>query len=201
MPLVPLLERARDLGFLGPGPVQPHVDHAQQLVGPIQARFAARPDFRAIDLGSGGGLPGLVLALSFPSSSWCLLDANLRRTDFLVDAVDELGLGDRVSVLRARAEVAAQDSAVREAFPLATARSFASPPVTAEYAVPFLADGGYLMVSEPPEPTPERWPAEGLATLGLTVDEPGPWVVLRRDGPVPAHLPRREGQASKRPAW
>lgn len=200
MTLIPVLERARDLGFLGPGPVEDHVVHAEQLLAPIKARFG-QVRFNAVDLGSGGGLPGLVLALAFPGSSWCLLDANLRRTEFLTDAVVELRLQDRVSVLRERAEVAATMGEYREAFDLATARSFAPPPVTAECAVPLLVEGGFLMVSEPPNPDPERWPADGLRRLGLVVDERGSWVVLRRDGPVPAHLPRRSGVASKRPAW
>lgn len=201
MPLIQVLERARDLGFLGPGPVSDHITHAEQLLDPIEIRFGPDPEFWAVDLGSGGGLPGLVLASRYPNTRWCLLDANLRRTDFLSWAVDELGFATRVSVLRERAEIAPTRDEFREAFDLATARSFAAPAITAESAVPLLRPEGYLMVSEPPEPQPDRWPAEGLAGLGLVLDELGSWVVLRRTGPVPPRLPRREGAAAKRPAW
>jgi 16S rRNA (guanine527-N7)-methyltransferase len=199
--LLTALERARDLGFLGPGPVAPHIAHASQLVAPIEARFGPDAAFDALDLGSGGGLPGLVVALAFPRSRWCLLDANLRRTQFLAEAVGELGLGERVVVERGRAEVVAADDARRERYQLVTARSFGPPAVTAECAVPFLAPEGYLMVSEPPDSDHDRWPADGLAGLGLRVDAAGPWAILQRQGPLPGHLPRREGQAAKRPAW
>ena len=201
MSLLVVLERARDLGFLGPGPLERHIDHAEGLVEPIQSRFGPDPELVALDLGSGGGLPGLVLALRFPRTRWCLLDANLRRTEFLVEAVDTLQLGDRVVVDRARAEVAAGDADRRERYQLVTARSFGPPAVTAECAVPFLVPRGYLMVSEPPDHDAERWPPDGLASLGLRLDAAGPWVVLQREGPLPHHLPRREGQAAKRPAW
>ncbi|MGZ4710399.1 MAG: RsmG family class I SAM-dependent methyltransferase, partial [Acidimicrobiales bacterium] len=144
--LVGVLERSRDLGFLGPGPVEPHIEHARRfsaaLTGPRPAR--------ALDLGSGGGLPGLVLILAWPSTVWCLLDANQRRTDFLTDAVDELGVADRVTVVRGRAEEVAHDPAHRGRFDLVVARSFGKPAVTAECAAGFLVVGGMLVVSEPP---------------------------------------------------
>ncbi len=199
--IVPVLERARDLGFLGPGPVANHIEHAEQIQPLLSARFGVSPDFEALDLGSGGGLPGLVLALANPATRWVLLDANLRRTEYLVWAVSELGLGDRVEVLRARAEVAAADPQWRLRFDLVTARSFGPPAVTAESAVPFLRLGGYLMVSEPPEPDPNRWPEPSLGELGLTMEAGGTWAVMLQSKAAPSHLPRREGVAAKRPFW
>ena len=84
--LVGLLTEARRLGFLGPGPVEPHLDHALAFAGAVPEAPA-----RALDLGAGGGLPGLVLAaLTWPQTSWTLLDAQRRRTEFLEDAVEAL---------------------------------------------------------------------------------------------------------------
>lgn len=59
---------------------------------------------RWIDIGSGGGIPGLVLAMADPSRQWTLLDSNGKKTRFLTQAALELGLSDRVQVVHARAE-------------------------------------------------------------------------------------------------
>jgi 16S rRNA (guanine527-N7)-methyltransferase len=185
------------LGFLGPGPIEPHIDHAR--------RFARAcddiPPVEAIDLGSGGGLPGLVLALAWPASRWVLLDANERRTAFLVGAVGRLGLDDRVRVCRGRAEELAHDPALRAHSQLVTARSFGPPAVTAECASGFLAPGGLLIVSEPPDGV-DRWKRDGLAELGMELGE-------RRDGcqvviqttVCPDQYPRRVGIPAKRPLF
>lgn len=196
--LTAVLEEARRQGFLGPGPVERHVEHA--------GRFVERcPDVPALalDLGSGGGVPGLVLALAWPASHWVLLDASERRTAFLGRAVRRLGLTARVEVVRARAEAAAHLPQWREAFDTVVARGFGPPAVVAECATGFLEPGGVLLVSEPPagsEPNRPRWPAEGLRSMGLTVRVGhGPVAVLEKTGPCPEELPRRVGVPAKRP--
>jgi 16S rRNA (guanine527-N7)-methyltransferase len=201
--LVEVRERARTLGFLGRGPVQPHIDHAAVLTERVTRvlGIGAADAIRALDLGSGGGLPGLVLAGELPKSTWVLLDASERRTTFLSWAVGRLGLEARVSVHRERAETAGRDDSLREGFRLVTARSFGPPAVTAECGAPFLVDGGVLAVSEPPDPDPTRWPVEGLALLGLRLEEAGSWALLRRRGALPDRYPRREGVPGKRPIW
>ena len=213
--LISLLEESRQLGFLGPGPVEQHLDHAA-------AYLAAVPDppARALDLGAGGGLPGLVLAVTaWPSTRWTLVDAQLRRTDFLRHAVDELDLADRVSVVTERAEEVGRHLGRRGQYQLVVARSFGPPAVTAECAAPLLATGGLLVASEPPTAGQEcdpdgqgsaRWPTDGLARLGL-----GPAEILVSGTPsFPVHLvrialvgevdhryPRRVGVPAKRPLF
>lgn len=167
---------------------------------------------RILDLGSGGGVPRLIIACVMTDASVVLLDAAERRTSFLVDATEELRLGPRVRVVRGRAEVVARDSEFRGVFDVVTARSFAPPPVTAECAVGFLSGAGArILVSEPPQrgsdPTidgPDRWPAAPLSELGL---RPGPlWrrpgsTIQQLDviGPCPDLAPRRVGVPSRRP--
>jgi 16S rRNA (guanine527-N7)-methyltransferase len=149
-----VLERARGWGFLGPGDLETHVAHALAFASASDGEPA-----RALDLGSGGGVPGLVLAAGpWAATSWVLLDASERRCAFLTAAVAELGLGDHVGVRRERAEVAGRDSGLRASFDLVVSRGFAAPAVTAECAAPFLVVGGRLVVSEPPTPDPGRWP-------------------------------------------
>jgi len=193
-----LLEQARARGFLGPGPVAEHLEHADRF-----RRAAGSPSpARALDLGSGGGVPGLALALAWPSSQWVLLDASLRRTNFLGDAVGRLGLADRVNVVRGRAEDLAHDPEFRNHHDLVVARSFGQPAVVAECGAAFLVRGGRLVVSEPPGSTGERWPSQALIALGL-----GParvrdgCAVMVRGSPCPDRFPRRTGVPAKRPLF
>jgi 16S rRNA (guanine527-N7)-methyltransferase len=185
-----VLEESAHAGFLGPGPVAAHVAQAGSFLA------ALRPAEHVLDLGAGGGVPGLILALALPATSFVLLDASQRRTDFLRRAVGRLGVADRVGVVTARAEAAGHDAAWRGAFDAVVARSFAEPAVTAECAAPFLRIGGQLVVSEPPDPRPGRWPAAGLAVLGLELDagDRGATVSLTQVRPCPARFARRRLQ-------
>lgn len=202
--VLPWLERSRAYGFLGPGPVQPHVTHARGFAAAV-----GEPVGSFVDLGSGGGVPGLVLAALWPESEAVLLDSNERRTGFLADALAGLGWEGRVRVVRSRAEEAGRDQTLRGRYPLVVSRSFGPPPVTAECAAPLLAVGGRLVVSEPPEgvaPSEERWPPSGLATVGMAVGERvggarGSYQVLRQVSLCPEAYPRRVGVPGKRPLW
>ena len=158
-------------------------------------------------------MPGLVLASRWPSAEAVLVDASVRRCEWLEQAIDRLGdrLGDpvRVSVRCGRAEDLAREPDLREAFPLVVARAFGPPSPTAECAVGFLAAGGSLVVSEPPgeHDGSERWPVEGLGQLGLGApvarrDGDVGVVVLTRTGAVLGRRwPRRVGVPAKRPLW
>jgi 16S rRNA (guanine527-N7)-methyltransferase len=191
-----VLLRAQRLGFLGPGPVQEHLEQAEAFV---QAVSEPR---RALDLGSGGGIPGLPLALRWPSSQWVLLDSSDRRTAFLEQAVHDLDMADRVAVITQRAEEAGRAPALRAQFEVVVSRSFGRPAVTAECGGAFVGVGGVLIVSEPPTESPDRWPVDGLAALGLEDQgRTGRVRVLLRTSPVPDGVPRRVGVPAKRPRW
>jgi len=149
------------------------------------------------DLGSGGGLPGLILAVEvWPESRWVLLEAMAKRSELLVWAVGHLGIGDRVAVVHGRSEhVGRPGEPLRAACRLVTSRGFGAPATTAEAAAPLLAPGGRLVVSEPPGSRGERWPADGLEPLGLVpegvarTDRAG-YMVLRQARPCPPGYPR-----------
>lgn len=197
-----VLEEARELGFLGPGPVDGHIEHAK---GFLQAVGAELPR-RVIDLGSGAGLPGLVLAMAWPRIPVVLLDSSERRTLFLARAADELGISSHVVVARARAEEAGRDPDWRARADLVVARSFGPPAVTAECAAPLLEVGGRLIVSEPPEEGGSRWPEGGLAALGLRPTGRFEqafcrFQVLRQESLCPEDFPRRVGVPEKRPLF
>jgi 16S rRNA (guanine527-N7)-methyltransferase len=162
-----------------------------------------------LDLGSGGGLPGLVVATYRPEVELTLLEARQRACRFLREAIDALGL-DGVAVVEARAEEAARSPDLRERFDAVVARSFGPPAVTAECAVAFLVPGGRLVVSEPPgEEQPDhmwnRWPTDGLDQLGLgppeAGDAPGGSFVVLEKLRSDDRWPRRVGIPAKRPLW
>jgi 16S rRNA (guanine527-N7)-methyltransferase len=196
-----VLVEARELGFLGPGPVETSRDHATAFVAPL----ADRPPGLGIDLGSGGGVPGLVLAIALPAWRWELVEAGERRAAFLRRAVGRLGLGDRVQVRHQRAEDLGRTREARARADAVTARSFGPPAVTAECAAPLLRTGGLLVVSEPPGGAAGRWDRAGLAALGLALAEhrvgPPALALLVQEAPSPARYPRRSGIPAKRPLW
>lgn len=198
--LLEVLEQSRDRGFLGPGPVEAHVEHADAFVA-----ACAPPPSRFLDLGSGGGVPGLILALRWPAASGVLLDAQLRRVRFLDAALEQLGIADRIVAMHGRAEELAWDDALRGAFDVVTARSFAGPAVTAESAAGFLRRGGRLVVAEPPD-EPQRWSADGLASVGLEdlglvrATASAVRVLSSSSGPQ-AGVPRRAAAMQRRPRF
>lgn len=207
--LVGWIAQSRAYGFLGPGPVAPQIEHAAAFWEAVRAAdesadASRSPDtFRCVDLGAGGGLPGLVLACQHPSTHWLFLDGNQRRTSFLLDAVHDLGLQDRVVVRCERAELTGR-SDLRGRFDLVVARGFAAPSATAECAAPLLSVGGLLVVSEPPD-APARWSEEELSTLGF--DEmrlhsvPFRFFSARLRRECPSAFPRRVGVPVKRPLF
>lgn len=199
--LASVVGEAQRRGFVGDAPVDEAIDHARGFAAGVDV-----PPDRFVDLGSGGGLPGLVLLDLWPSSSAVLVDSNQKRCAFLREAVTALGLDDRAEVLEGRAEALGRLSEMRGAFPVVTARGFGRPAITAECGAPFLRVGGLLVVSEPPVVgVDRRWPPEGLALCGLAPERT--WATrfhyrsLRQLTPCPTRYPRRTGIPAKRPLF
>ncbi len=202
-----MLEEARRLRFLGPGPVDAHLRHAAGFAAAIRTGWPKALLLRsAVDLGSGGGVPALALAFEFPGTTWLLVEAGVRRASFLRTAVDLLGLATRMTVAEVRAEQLGRQPEHRAGYELVVARGFGPPGVTAECAAPLLLVGGRAVVSDPPDGARDRWPVDGLETVGMA---PGPSVqaegaayqVLLQQAPCPSRYPRRVGVPAKRPLF
>jgi 16S rRNA (guanine527-N7)-methyltransferase len=164
------LRESQRLGFLGARPVEEAAEHAAAFA----TALGSLPDgARLLDLGSGGGLPGLVLADLFPRCSITLVDRRQKRTDFLQRAVRRLG-HEHVQVREADVTVVARDvEAGREpAFDAVTARGFGPPETTLRLARRLIHEGGTIVISEPP--TGERWDQGFLRELGLDEQRIGP---------------------------
>ena len=205
--LTPLLERSAALGFLGGMPVTDQIDHALGFVLAVESVTGGVPG-SVVDLGTGGGVPGVVLASCWPGSRVVLLDANERRTDFLADQLDGREGRPKIQVVRGRAEELGRSPELREQFDLVTARSFGSPAVTVECGSSLLAVGGSMVISEPPDLEPAgRWPSEGLGLVGLTLgrgfragDRYG-YQSFGKTAPLDERYPRRTGIPAKRPLF
>lgn len=198
-----MLAEAQRIGAIGPAPLSEHIRQSR-------AFFAAIADlsgsgWRLLDLGSGGGLPGLVLACEHPDLTVTLLDGRTMRVRALEKAVAVLGIDQRVQVIEARAEEAAYRPELRGQFDMVVARGFGPPGATAECGAPFLRIGGLLVVSDPPGGQPARWPEEGVRLLGLemvrSVSSPWAFSVLCAAHACPATFPRRTGIPRKRPLF
>jgi len=144
-----------------------------------------------VDVGSGNGSPGLVLAANLPGRDVTLLDSNKRKAAFLERAAADF---PNVTVVRGRAEEQETDG-----FGVAVAKALAPPAVALEWVLPLVRQGGAAVL----------WlgPSEDLEVLsrvsdqlgGANVEELNGLAVARKIAPTPAGFPRRPGLARKRP--
>ena len=157
--LVDALLDAQRLGFLGPRPIREVIAHARGFVRALDAHDGAIDT--VLDLGSGGGVPGLIIAHDLPDVHLTLLDRRAKRTDALERLVRRLGWQDRITV------VCTDVTTFRPAslFDAVVARGFGPPEFTLRQAARLVRDGGPIVISEPPEAN--RWDGQLLAELGL----------------------------------
>ena len=134
-PLLPLLQSHEDAA------------DAKTNSGAVDGPLAmAGSGLRIIDIGTGGGFPGLAVAIALPGARVTLVDSVQRKLDAVAAMAAELGLADRVQVRGERVEHTGRQSDCRGRFQLAMARAVAAAPVVAEYLVPLLAPGGQALL-------------------------------------------------------
>jgi 16S rRNA (guanine527-N7)-methyltransferase len=152
-------------------------------------------DGPAVDVGSGGGSPGIPLAFVRSDLEFALLESNRRKCDFL----REVAAGfENVSVVCERAEEHGAGEG-RDAYGTAVARALAAPPVAAEWCLPLVRPGGRAVLFVGPSADLEAV-AKAAGELAAEVEEsPAGFVLLRKTGPTPGRFPRRPGVAKKRP--
>jgi 16S rRNA (guanine527-N7)-methyltransferase len=164
---------------------------------------------RLADLGSGAGLPGLVLAAVLPETRVDLIEAVGRKCEFLREAIEAMGLAN-ATVICERSEDWARAEG-REAYDVVTVRAVGPLPTLAELASPLLRDGGTLVAwkgrRSADEETALEAAAARLAIDPVEVRSVRPYRgsrdrhihLLRKNGATPSDLPRRPGMAAKRP--
>jgi len=170
--LIDALGEAQRIGMLGDRPLDEVVEHSLGFVAalPVQCHTV-------VDLGSGGGDPGLVIAMACPNLRITLVDRRAKRTDLLVRLVGRLGIRDRVEVLEADVEDLPSRFPGRY-WDVVTSRGFGPPEYTARLGAPLLPRGGHMLVSEPPDSNGRRW--AGVSDLDLHEIVAGVSVLVRR---------------------
>jgi len=164
-----------------------------------------------VDIGSGAGFPGLVLAVALPEARITLVDSVRKKMEAAARFAKELGL-DNVECVWGRAEeIAAEGSPHREAYDVVTARALAQLGVLLEYSAPLLRENGHLVAWKgAPEPaelaaadaagrTLGFSPGELIATKPFKRSRARHFYVAQKTSPTDARFPRRAGVALKRP--
>ncbi|MFT5432093.1 MAG: 16S rRNA (guanine527-N7)-methyltransferase [Myxococcota bacterium] len=161
--LIETLRMAQRFGFFGRRQIEDSIEHSMEFA---RALAEVSDGARIIDLGTGGGLPGLVLAHEFPHSNVTLIDRRQKRTDFLEQAVLRLRWS-HVTVRCADVDVVVSEVSTKTLTPydVVTARGFGPPELTLRTAVRLANQEGRIVISEPP--SGDRWPPELLSELGL----------------------------------
>jgi 16S rRNA (guanine527-N7)-methyltransferase len=144
-----------------------------------------------VDVGSGGGAPGIPLAYALPEREVTLLEATRRKCDFLERWAHEL---PNVRVVCGRAEEQPVDS-----WAIAVAKALAPPPVAAEWCLPLVAPGGAAVLYVGPTAQTDRVAVVAETLAAELAESPPSLLVLRKVAPTPAGFPRRPGVARKRP--
>jgi 16S rRNA (guanine527-N7)-methyltransferase len=177
---------------------------------PLLDKLAKAGPLRLVDIGSGGGMPGLPLKIAFPNLRVTLIEATKKKADFLRQVVEQLRLQD-VEIVADRAETAAHDFSHRDTYDWATARALGPLPVVVELAAPFLAPGGLLVAqrggnlhAQLAEAAPafkalKLWARVPIPLHLAGLDGQRGLIVGEKYAPTPAAYPRRPGIARKRP--
>jgi len=155
------------------------------------ADLIAGTDGPIVDVGSGGGTPGIPIATALPARSVTLLEAERRKCRFLETWADEL---PNLSVTWGRAEEQAP-----EQFGVALAKALAHPPTAAEWCLPLVREGGLVVLWVGKSAEPERVATVAGLIGGALEEAPEGLLAIRKTAPTPAGFPRRTGAAKKRP--
>ena len=146
-------------------------------------------DGAIVDVGSGGGAPGIPLAHALPEREVVLLESERRKCEFL----------ERVAPANARVVWGRAEEQETDWAGVAVAKALAQPPTAAEWCLPLVRPGGAVVLWVGPSAEPDRVARVAERIAGELVDSPAGFFVIRKLGPTPDGFPRRAGVAKKRP--
>jgi 16S rRNA (guanine527-N7)-methyltransferase len=152
---------------------------------PLVAPF----DGPIVDVGSGGGAPGIPLAHALPEREVVLLEAERRKCEFL----------ERVAPANARVVWGRAEEQETDWAGVAVAKALAQPPTAAEWCLPLVRPGGAVVLWVGPSAEPDRVARVAERISAELVESPGGFLVIRKLAPTPNGFPRRAGVAKKRP--
>lgn len=186
--------------------VQKHF--ADSLLGCGLSEFANAE--RIIDVGTGGGFPGVPLAICFPEKKFVLMDSLDKRIRIVTALCEENGIKN-VTAIHGRAEELARKKEYRENFDLCISRAVANMSTLSEYCLPFVKEGGAFMAYKGPNCESEI--NDALRAIGLlggsldrieTMSAPGAdfrhsLVIVKKTDKTPNTYPRKAGTPAKKP--
>jgi len=190
-------------------PVEVAIKHFLDSLTCLLIRNIAEGE-QVADIGSGGGFPGLVLAVARPEARYTLIESNRKRAAFLEAVVDALHL-ENTTILTERAETAGRHPDHRDRYHLVLSRAVAPLPVALEYALPLSRVGGHCLAMKGPQAPDEieksdRALSELRARIAKTKDLTLPHsmgnrtlLLIEKTAPTPDRYPRRPGLPAKRP--
>ena len=189
-----MIERWLEAAVSTPGLTSLHGDEARRVL--VEDSLRALEVVRGfegpiVDVGSGGGAPGIPLAVALPEREVTLLESSRRKCEFLERWAQEL---PNVRVVCGRAEEQPVD-----AWGVALAKALALPPVAAEWCLPLVAPGGAAILFAGPSADADRVERVAEQLGGKLVESPPGLLVLAKLQPTPEGFPRRPGVARKRP--
>ena len=165
---------------------------------------------KIIDVGTGGGFPGVPLAIAAPDKEFILMDSLNKRLKIIDELCGQIGIGN-VTTVHARAEELAKNKAHREQYDLCVSRAVANMATLAEYCLPFIKVGGCLMAYKGPDAEREVEEArKALYLLGGHVEEiregnlkefgiDHKVVIIKKVKNTPSKFPRKAGTPAKEP--
>ena len=165
---------------------------------------------KTIDIGTGAGLPGIILKIVFPGMDMTLFDSLKKRLTFLDEVISELDL-KKISTVHGRAEDFGKDKTMRESFDLAVSRAVANMSSLSEYCLPFVKKNGVFAAYKSADSGEEIRNALGaVRKLGGEIEKesefllpdsdiPRRIVLIRKVRPTPSVYPRKAGIPAKEP--
>ena len=165
---------------------------------------------KVIDIGTGGGFPGIPIKIMNPNAEVVLLDSLNKRINFLNEVIKELGL-DKIYAIHGRAEDYAKEEKYREKFDVAISRAVANMTVLSEFCIPYVKKDGYFIALKGPAVDEELQECKNaIGTLGGKIqdilkveieqsDMEHNLVIVKKIKETPKQYPRKAGLVTKRP--